>query len=144
MTLVEIMIVVAVIAILSLLAIPAFLRVRNTSLNVRFVIDLRVAASGFQQYSFEHRGQFPPETPPAVVPLGMEEYLRKVEWDAPSPLGGQWDWTPDLAGFGRAVRVVGVTVSDERMVSVDERLDDGDLSTGMFQKVGGAFAYAVE
>ena len=53
-TLVEIMIVVVIIGLLAAMAIPAFQRVRENSINSRMDNDARQLASAAQQYFLEH------------------------------------------------------------------------------------------
>jgi prepilin-type N-terminal cleavage/methylation domain-containing protein len=144
MTLVEIMMVVLIIALLAAIAIPAFKKSRDAAQNTRFVADLRVAVSSFDQISFESLG-LPPDSAPGVMPDRMSEYLTKMKWTEATPLGGQWDWSPDIAGFGNGVVVIVATEQDARMADVDKLCDDGNINTGLFQKVDTtSYAYKVE
>ncbi|OGV64219.1 MAG: hypothetical protein A2498_15280 [Lentisphaerae bacterium RIFOXYC12_FULL_60_16] len=139
-TLVEIMFAVAVIALLAGIALPSFIKARRRSQNTTFAANIRAAAMAFEQRSLESGG-FPPDADPGVVPDGMPDYLSRMNWDRPTPVGGQWDWAPDVAGFGHGVRVVNADVDDARMMEIDEILDDGNLVIGMFRKLGGADGY---
>ena len=133
MTLLEIMIVVLIISLLAALAIPAFKRARDATQDTRFVNDMHIIVGAFEQRSF-YIPFYPPETAPGVVPEGMEDYLRGVDWDEPTPLGGQWDWAPDEPGYGRGIMAIGIGASIDRMQEIDAKLDDGNLATGLFQK----------
>nr|MBA3274078.1 type II secretion system protein [Chthoniobacterales bacterium] len=53
-TLVEIMIVVSIIALLAAVAIPAFMRARQRTQNVKFINALRIASGAIEQYAIEH------------------------------------------------------------------------------------------
>src|SRR5213080_99175 len=53
-TLVEIMIVVAIIALLAAIAVPGFLRARKRSQASRILNDLRMIDSALDQYAIEH------------------------------------------------------------------------------------------
>jgi len=48
------MIVVAIICLLALLALPAFLRARQRTQNTKFINSLRVAIAAFDTYATEH------------------------------------------------------------------------------------------
>ena len=41
-------------------------------------------------------------------------------------------------------RTTNVTASDLQMLMIDRRIDDGDLTTGLFRKVGTRFIYILE
>ena len=139
-TMVEIMFVVALIALLATIAIPAFVKARRRSQNAAFVSDVRIADHAFQQRSLE-AGGFPPDANTGVMPDGMADYLANMRWANITPLGGEWDWHPDVDGVGSGVRVVGASADDNRMTEVDVLIDDGDLSTGLFRKLAGSDGY---
>lgn len=144
MTLFEMMIVVLIIALLAVIAIPAMQKARTASQNSRFIADMRVAVSAFDQVAFEPAG-FPADAAPGVVPDRMDGYLTKMNWTGPTPIDGQWDWDPDISGFGHGVVVILPAAKDSRMTEIDFRVDDGDLSTGLFRKVGAtSYAFFVE
>jgi hypothetical protein len=42
------------------------------------------------------------------------------------------------------ISVTGVTVPDRQMERIDARIDDGDLTTGLFRKVGSRFIYILQ
>jgi len=142
---VEIMFVVALIALLATIAIPSFVKARRRSQNAAFVSDLRIADHAFQQLALVSGG-FPVDANAGVVPDGMADYLSNMDWTTATPLGGQWDWHPDVAGMGNGIRVVNATVDDTRMKEVDALIDDGDLGTGLFRKLAGndGYMYIVE
>ncbi len=131
-TLTELMIVVAIIGLLATLAIPGFARARERSMNVRFTADLQVAKAAFTEYSFDH-GKYPPDTMPSVVPEGMGDYLKRIEWTKPNTLGGQWDWDNGQFGFEAGVSVYRPTASAGQMLKLDSIIDDGNLGTGDFR-----------
>jgi len=144
MTLVEIMIVTMIILLLAGIAMPALMKARHSAQNAQFISDLRVAFSVFQQQSFQPGG-LPANAAAGVIPDGMSEYLRRINWDEDTPITGQWDWEPAANGFGDGIRVENVTVSDDRMRDIDKRLDDNNLASGSFQKVSsGIFIYLLE
>ncbi len=129
----EIMVVVAVIGLLSALAMPAFLKSRRSVQNTRFINDLRVAADAFEQRAIA-TGVFPPSAAPGVVPAGMDDYLSNVAWDSPTPLDGQWVWDNATIGNDEGVSIISLNLDDARAAEIDAEIDDGNLSTGLFRK----------
>jgi prepilin-type N-terminal cleavage/methylation domain-containing protein len=142
-TLVEILIVVAVIGLLAALATPNFLKAWRRAQNARFAADLRVAVSAFDMRCTE-KGGFPPDTTPGQMPQGMAEYLAKMRWTEDTPIGGQWDWDNGQFGSKAGVSVYQPTVLDKQMEEIDLLIDDGDLATGVFRKRSDGFIYILE
>ena len=66
-TLIELMIVVAIIAMVAAIALPSFLRARQRAQNTKFINALRVASGAFDTYAIEH-GNYPPDVFRAIVP----------------------------------------------------------------------------
>ena len=132
-SLIEIMIVVVIIALLTLLTLPTFNKLRRRTQINRFVSDVRVFAQAFEGY-VTLNGAFPPNAGSGIVPIGMGSDLRPSVWTAQNSLGGRWNWDND--GMGRAgIATTGVTATLSQMVEIDARIDDGDLSAGLFQQV---------
>jgi type II secretory pathway pseudopilin PulG len=144
MTLLEVMIVVAIIADVLIIAVPGLIRAKQVSQNAKFEEELRIAASSFQMYYVEN-GTWPPSAGVGVVPAGMSLYLKGMDFTANTPLGGTWKWDYDTA-----TRQAGITTSitpDDtlRMAKIDMQIDNGVLSTGSFQSVSGnIYAYYLE
>ncbi len=133
-TLVEIMIVVAIIAVLTSIAVPSFLRARERTQVVRFVNDIRIFSDAAHLYSTEHN-EWPPDgsntIPPELLP-----YLKDDFDPAFTTMGGHWDWDYEAAGFTAAASAINPDAPDSTLQKVDVELDDGDLSTGDFVKTG--------
>jgi prepilin-type N-terminal cleavage/methylation domain-containing protein len=72
-TLIEIMIVVAVIALLAAIAVPAFLRARKRSQATRVINDLRLIDNAIDQYAIEHSKP----TGATVAIVDWTNYLKK-------------------------------------------------------------------
>ncbi len=144
-TLVEIMIVVAIIALLAVIAVPSFLRARERSRRAKFLNALRIAAGAFETYAAE-RGTYPPDVNRGIVPAGMQSYFgEKLDWTSPTPIGGRWDWDRDVFGIKAGVTVVMPDETPEQMLEIDESFDDDDLSTGAFRDLGnGHYTYIIE
>ncbi|SRR5581483_976275 len=133
-TLVELMIVVAIIALLAVMALPSFMRARQQAQNTKFVNALRIAAGAFDTYCMEH-STYPPDVNRAVLPPGMDLYLGPtLDWTQPTPIGGNWDWDSNVFGFSAGVSVIGSNASAAQVLSIDQKIDDGDLSAGHFQQ----------
>ncbi|MBL9187835.1 MAG: type II secretion system protein [Opitutaceae bacterium] len=142
-TLVEIMIVTVIIGLLALLGMPALQKSRRSSQNNRFISDLRVFAQAFESYSLVNGG-WPPNSGSGTVPAGMEAEIRHANWAKANTVGGLWNWDNNNFGVIAGISTTGVTVTDAQMAAIDRRVDDGDLTTGLFQKIGTRFTYILE
>lgn len=135
-TLVELMIVAGIIALLAVLALPAFLRARQRAQNTKFINALRVASSAFDTYAIEH-GNYPPDVNRGIVPPGMDTYFdHSFDFTALTPIGGRWDWDKDIFGFKAGVSVVDPNALQIQLQEIDKSWDDGNLVTGHFQDKG--------
>lgn len=139
------MIVVAIIALLAAIAIPAFMRARQQTQNAKFINALRIATSAIEQYAVEHQ-RYPADTNRGIVPPGMATYLdQTLNWTGTTPIGGNWDWDFKVFGVTAAVSVINPTVSLEQLEEIDGRFDDGSLITGHFRGLGaGRYSDIVE
>lgn len=137
-TLIEIMIVVAILGVLSMIGVPAAMNARRAARAGRLAVDLRVATDSFNMFNLD-KGCYPPEASAAEIPEGMTDYLAKFDWTNKTVLGGSWDWDSiDDANmpFKQAVSISGSGEPEAIFRRVDERIDDGELLTGSFRKVG--------
>ena len=135
-TLVEIMIVVVIIGLLAAMAIPALKRVQRAAQNNRTVNDFRVFAQAFETYALQN-GFWPNNAGSGVVPtapVSMAGDFKTVVWQATTAIGGRWNWDRNMAGVAAGISIAGYTCTDEQLIEIDARLDDGDLSTGKFQQ----------
>lgn len=147
-SLVEIMIAVVIIGLLVLLAYPAFVKVQKSAQNARFISDIRVFSQSFETYSME-TGLWPPNAGSGVVPLNMANNVRRNNWVAETSVGGRWNWDAGSVaqsfGFFAGVSVVDPKANDQQMLLIDRRIDDGNLSTGLFRKVNAnRFSYILQ
>ena len=132
-TLVELMIVVAIIAVLAALAVPAFARARQRTRAAKFEEAVRIAVGAFEQYAVEHGG-YPADVNRGIVPAGMDSYFgTKLDWTAPTPIGGNWDWDVGNFGIKAGVSVITPNLTDAEMRAIDAQIDDGNLTTGGFR-----------
>ncbi len=136
-TLVEIMIVVVIIGLLAALAIPAFQRVQRASQNARVINDFRVFTQAFEIYNTQN-GAWPNNVGPGVVPttpVPMNGDFKVASWQAITVVGGRWNWDNNLGSGGNAgICISAYTCTDAQLEEIDEKIDDGDLTTGHFQK----------
>ncbi len=73
-TLVEIMIVVAIIALLAAIAVPGFLRARKRSQASKVLNDLRLISSAMDQYAIETNKR-------SADPIAVEDWTKYVKKD---------------------------------------------------------------
>ncbi len=138
-TLVEIMIVVVIIGLLAAMAIPAFQRVRESAQNSRFISDLRTFSQAFETYAMKN-GTYPANAGTGAVPAGMTGEFNDGAWTTQkNSVGGRWNWDNNSSGIALGISSTGVTASDAQMTLIDAKIDDGDLTTGRFQKIGTRF-----
>ena len=143
-TLIELMIVVAILMDLAIIAMPSFIRARKTAQNARFTSDLRAATTAFEMYAAENN-RYPESAAPGVVPPGMAIYLQSFNWRGTNTIGGSWVWDYNSNGVIAAVAVVLPGNDDLRMTDIDTRIDNGILTTGGFRKMTATrYAHIIE
>jgi len=146
-TLVEIMIVAAIIGLLSVIAVPSFLRSRRESMATRVANDLVKFGDGFELYAMAN-GRYPPDTH-NILPAGMDEYIKQSSWDD-CVIGGHYNWEGPAWGEGGSYSYAGIALfetpaSTEVLTAVDKILDDGNLGTGNFRLMdNGRYTYVLE
>lgn len=160
-SLVEIMIVVAIIGMLSVIAIPSFAKSRRQAQIANMMNDFRIVFDAFNMYAMEH-GHFPQkESNPnqtysfsrSSAPEPVAAYLDGAKWTEPTPMGGGW-WYINYPGTdtrtGEATRLYLIIADNYNFGGVnkplapiqywqelDEKIDDGNLSTGILHLAGG-------
>jgi type II secretory pathway pseudopilin PulG len=144
-TLVELMIIVAILADLAVIALPAFIRSRNLAQNSRFIADLRTAAGAFEMYAAENN-KYPPSAAASVIPSGMSVYMGAFPWSSDNAIGGQWVWAPNYQSCTATVELLFQNPMDDlRMLDIDTRMDNGILATGAFREVDSThYFYIIE
>ena len=151
-TIIEIMIVVAIIGTLAVLAIPAFINARLSSQNASFLNSLRLLSQELELYTLaEGKGNYPPDAPPATAPEGFDASgVRGFHWNQLTPIGGKWDWDraadrgQKIHGCYAGISVVAPARTSEQMKDIDERLDDGIITTGKFRQRTDGYIYVIE
>jgi hypothetical protein len=122
---------------------------RSAHIDARdqLIADFTAAEEAFLTH-LQIIGKAPADAPPGRVPAGMQPYLAKFDWEAPSALGGHFRWSPlpppvNLAATKAPPPLPGGTVtltafppspplrlSFADLLEIDRRIDDGDLATG--------------
>ena len=136
-TLVEIMVVVVIIGLLAALAIPAMKRVQRATQNNRAANDFRVFAQAFEVYSTTN-GTWPNNVAAGVIPslpVPMTGDFKSDTWQSETVIGGRWNWDQGNFGFAAGISISNFTCDDAQLAEIDAKIDDGDLTTGNFQKV---------
>lgn len=133
MTLVEMLIVVVVLSILAVIALPAITAKQRSAQDAAFVTNMRLGCDAFRLYRAQN-GSYPPDRWPAIIPPGMEGYLKGLNWTEETPIGGMWDWDNGQFGYTAGVSVYMPDRTDDEMDEVDALLDNGNLNTGGFRK----------
>lgn len=142
-TLVEVMVVVAVISLLAALALPTFRRVQRSAVSKRYLNDARQIRDGAERYAME-KGDFPPNGIGALHP-NLRGYVPDSLFNSPTtPLGGVWDWDYQQDGFRASISAYLHSVSDEQLRDIDRTIDDGDLNTGMFRKISSKAVWIIQ
>lgn len=144
-TLVEIMIVVVIIGLIAAIAIPTFRAIRSTTHATTTASEFRTFVGALERFAFENRG-WPADTAPGVIPPGMEGYFAPDKFTGTSPIGGNWDWQfqQGSPAIEAALAITDPTISEPFQVRIDQLLDDGDLTTGRFQKIGNSLTFIIQ
>lgn len=138
-TLVEMMVVVAIIGLVTAAALPAIKRMYLLSRANVMANDLRVYATAFLNYT-EDDDDYPKDSGTGKFPKGMDGYLRD-SWLEPTPIGGYYNYeynkkaqgTRYTAGIGiRSKGKEKVTTDADLLLAIDRKIDDGNLKTGSF------------
>jgi len=142
-TLVEIMIVVAIIGLLAAIGVPSMLKSGRKARANRFIHEIQAAGHAFVQYASEN-ATYPSDKNPTQMPDGMAPYLARFPWTEDTVIGGQWDWDYEQFGVLAGVSVYRPKWDDALMQEVDAAFDDGNLNTGQFRKRLAGYIYIIE
>ena len=147
-TLVELMIVIAIIGLLSAIAVPNYISYRKKAQAAQVASNLKNFAKGFIAYAIDYEN-FPNDCHTDTGPFGlpnveMEAYVSVDEWAATTALGGRYNWEgPDFYPYA-GISVDGGTADVKYFRHVDAMLDDGNLGSGNFREIGGRYTYIID
>lgn len=134
-----------ILGILAAIVVPRFAGASQDAEIGAFISSLKTYADASEYYN-AREGRYPVDGGSGAVPAGMESYVDASEWTAGTPMGGVWDTEYMDSGVTAAIGVHfngGTNPGDSVMVLVDQRFDNGDLSTGSFQKLAGDRYYYI-
>ena len=148
-TLVEIMIVAAILALIASIAIPSYQRARKRAQANILINELRVTSDAFQTYVAE-KGTLPPTASGfSMIPAGMSGYMpKKSTWTTASAGGGYWYWwnfsPSEVWGFTGLIGVYNPGFDPDQLAQIDSVLDDGDPSSGGIHTTSGWVFFGVK
>ena len=152
-TLIELMVVIAIIGILASIAIPNYMRYRKKAEIVEIAANLRNFKTGFIAYAIDHE-YYPDDCHTDTGAYGLpnttiEDYISLDAWSTPTPLGGRYNWEgPDQ--YWDSAGYLGISIDEGTAPTKDFRfldglIDDGDLSDGIFRLTpNGRYTYMIE
>jgi hypothetical protein len=75
-------------------------------------------------------GVKPVDSGTGTIDPALAEYVREGFFTSPSPIGGSWDVESDDSGISLGVGVDGYTLTRDQLQELDQKYDNGDLSSG--------------
>lgn len=147
-TLVEILVVVVILGILSGVVVPAFAGASDEARQGAFVESLHGMIEGCEMYRAT-TGQNVVDSSSGVWPSELDGFIKASDFERDTPIGGVWDTELEESGVTSAVGVhfdgTGVTRDDTFMAEIDAVVDDGDVETGVFRRLGvGRYYFVLE
>ena len=133
-TLIEILITVSIVGLLAAMAIPTFIKVTTKSKITSFSRDVKTLANASETYIMES-GIWPPDTTTGIFPNELAGYFSKRSFESSTPIGGNWDYEEYASGITSGVGVVAPSFEEAEITKIDAIIDDGNLSSGQFQKI---------
>lgn len=127
LTLVEILIVVAIIGILANIAIPNLVEAMYRARATRILADFKIVEDAAIRYFIDHN-EFPRDRRRGRMPPELEPYLEgRVQWRHPDYEYDWENWSRRRRGRGRAGILVGFTVfsRNERLLTTLDKVYDG-------------------
>ena len=141
-TLVEILMVIAIIGILATIAIPHYVDYQLRAKAMRLTTEVKAAAQAFRTYKMENNA-YPAECMPGVTPPEISSLIGDFFSTTPS-IGGQWEWDYQQFGITAGISVYNPPLSTEELQKVDRLIDDNNLFTGTFRQRPSGYIYVIE
>ena len=144
-TLIELMIVIAIIGIITAIAIPNFISYRRKARIAGAAADIKNFEKGFIAYALDE-GDFPDDSHIILPDLPtMADYINPDVWGKTTALGGTYNWEgPDSYPYaGISIFEADAPIRDLELL--DAMLDDGDLTQGKFRQTpNDRYTYIIE
>ncbi len=140
---IELMVVVTVIGIIAAIAIPGFRQARDASIASRLANDWRIFAGAFETHATAS-GTWAVDGIGNSLPPEVEPYLEGTSWAEEAPSGGMWDWEQGRLGTKAAVALTATDPKPEIFVRVDRIIDDGNVTSGSFQRFADRYMLILE
>ncbi len=143
-TLVELMITLAITGILAAGVINSYrdyiVRAQMTDLAAQFGAYQRVF-DGFKEIN----GFYPQDATMGQTPSNANGInIDLARWQTPTFAGGLWNWEgPDNHSYA-GIAISGASATEEEMIQLDAILDNGDLTTGRFRRIGSDYTYIID
>ena len=144
-TLIELMIVIAIIGILASIAIPNFISYRQKARIASAASNFKNFEKGFIAYAIEE-GEFPNDSHIVLPDLPkMGNYINPDVWGQSTPLGGTYNWEgPDSYPYA-GISIFEANAPQKDLKLLDSMLDDGDLTQGKFRQTpNGRYTYIID
>jgi prepilin-type N-terminal cleavage/methylation domain-containing protein len=141
-TLVEILMVIAIIGVLATIAIPHYMGYQLRAKAVSLTTEVKAAAQAFRTYKMENN-TYPADRTPGATPPEIASLIGNFFSMTP-PIGGQWDWDYQQFGITAGISVYNSPFSTEELQRVDRLIDDDNLFTGTFRQRPSGYIYVIE